>query len=85
MFVGFGYKKIENIIDYDDKFIQLGIAPYLGKYGDFHTWLMVKTKKNSLNKKQITYPVVKFFKGNALLELGYDKRADWDIHLMYRF
>jgi len=29
--------------------------------------------------------VVKFFKGNALLELGYDKRADWDIHLMYRF
>ena len=85
LFVGFGYKKIENIIDYDDKFIQLGVAPYLGKYGDFHTWLMVKTKKNSLNKKQITYPVVKFFKGNALLELGYDKRADWDIHLMYRF
>ena len=51
LFVGFGYKKIENIIDYDDKFIQLGIAPYLGKYGDFHTWLMVKTKKNSFNKK----------------------------------
>ena len=85
LFVGFGYKKIENIIDYDDKFIQLGIAPYLGKYGDFHTWLMVKTKKNSLNKKQTTYPVVKFFKGNALLELGYDKKTDWDIHLMYRF
>ena len=85
LFVGFGYKKIENIIDYDDKFIQLGIAPYLGKYGDFHTWLMVKTKKNSLNKKQTTYPVLKFFKGNALLELGYDKKTDWDIHLMYRF
>ena len=84
-FIGFDYKEVKNIIDYSDKHIQLGVAPYLGEYGDLHTWLMVKTKKNSLNNKQITYPVVKFFKGNVLLELGYDKKTDWDIHLMYRF
>ena len=84
-FIGFDYKEVKNIIDYTDKHIQLGLAPYLGEYGDLHTWLMVKTKKNSINNKQITYPVVKFFKGNVLLELGYDKKADWDIHLMYRF
>ena len=84
-FIGFDYKEVKNIIDYTDKHIQLGVAPYLGEYGDLHTWLMVKTKKNSLNNKQITYPVVKFFKGNVLLELGYDKKTDWDIHLMYRF
>ena len=84
-FIGFDYKEVKNIIDYTDKHIQLGLAPYLGEYGDLHTWLMVKTKKNSLNNKQITYPVVKFFKGNVLLELGYDKKTDWDIHLMYRF
>ena len=84
-FIGFDYKEVKNIIDYTDKHIQLGFAPYLGEYGDLHTWLMVKTKKNSLNNKQITYPVVKFFKGNILLELGYDKKTDWDIHLMYRF
>ena len=84
-FIGFDYKELKNIIDYSDKHIQLGVAPYLGEYGDLHTWLMVKTKKNSLNNKQITYPVVKFFKGNVLLELGYDKKTDWDIHLMYRF
>ena len=84
-FIGFDYKEVKNIIDYTDKHIQLGFAPYLGEYGDLHTWLMVKTKKNSLNNKQITYPVVKFFKGNVLLELGYDKKTDWDIHLMYRF
>ena len=84
-FIGFDYKEIKNIIDYTDKHIQLGFAPYLGAYGDLHTWLMLKTKKNSLSKKQITYPVVKFFKGNVLLELGYDKKTDWDIHLMYRF
>jgi len=84
-FIGFDYKEVKNIIDYSDKHIQLGVAPYLGEYGDLHTWLMVKTKKNSLNNKQITYPVIKFFKGNVLLELGYDKKTDWDIHLMYRF
>ena len=84
-FIGFDYKEVKNIIDYTDKHIQLGLAPYLGEYGDLHTWLMVKTKKNSINNKQITYPVVKFFKGNVLLELGYDNKADWDIHLMYRF
>ena len=84
-FIGFDYDEVKNIIDYSNKHIQLGFAPYLGTYGDLHTWLMVKTKKNSINKKQITYPVVKFFKGNVLLELGYDKKTDWDIHLMYRF
>ena len=84
-FIGFDYKEIKNIIDYTDKHIQLGFAPYLGAYGDLHTWLMLKTKKNSLSKKQITYPVLKFFKGNVLLEVGYDKKTDWDIHLMYRF
>ena len=84
-FIGFDYKEIRNIIDYTDKTVQLGFAPYLGAYGDLHTWLMLKTKKNSLSKKQITYPVLKFFKGNVLLEVGYDKKTDWDIHLMYRF
>lgn len=84
-FVGFNYKEVKNIIDYTDKHIQFGVAPYLGEYDDFHTWLMLKTKKNSINNKQITYPMLKFFKGNVLLELGYDKKTYWDIHLMYRF
>ena len=84
-FIGFDYKEVKNIIDYTDKHILLGLAPYLGEYGDFHTWLMVKSKKNSINNKQVTYPVVKFFRGNLLLELGYDKKTDWDIHLMFRF
>ena len=44
-FIGFDYKEVKNIIDYTDKHIQLGLAPYLGEYGDLHTWLMVKTRK----------------------------------------
>lgn len=63
----------------------MGIAPYLGEYGDFHTWLMFKAKKNSLDKEWSNYPVLKFFKGNVLIEFGYSDVSEWDTHLMYRF
>ena len=85
-FIGFGYKKVSNdIIEYDDKFLQLGVAPYLGEYGDFHTWVMVKSKKNDLLESWSTFPVLKFFKGNFLIEFGYNNKTEWDSHLMYRF
>ena len=41
--------------------------------------------KTSLKDKRSSYPVLKFFKGNTLLEFGYNNKTDWDIHLMYRF
>ena len=85
-FVGFGFKQVENQInDYEEKYIQMGLAPYLGEYGDFHTWLMFKAKKNSLDKKWSNYPVLKFIKGNVLIEFGYSDVSEWDTHLMYRF
>ena len=84
-FIGFGYKKISHdSIDYDDKFIQFGLAPYLGEYGDFHTWIMMKSKKNSLSENWSTFPVLKFFKGNFLIEFGYNDETEWDSHIMYR-
>ena len=85
-FLGFGYKKVsKDIIEYDDKFLQLGVAPYLGEYGDFHTWIMVKSKKNDLLESWSTFPVLKFFKGNFLIEFGYNNKTEWDSHVMYRF
>ena len=85
-FVGFGYKESFNDFeDFSEKYLQFGIAPYLGKYGDLHTWLMFKTKKNSLGDSWSTYPVIKFFKGDFLIELGYNNKTRTDAHLMYRF
>ena len=86
-FAGFGYKNIKSKTnnDYENKYIQFGVAPYIGDYGDFHTWLMVKTRKSSLTKNTSTYPILKFFSGDALVEVGYDNRTNWDLHLMYRF
>ena len=62
--------------DYTDQFFQVGVAPYLGAYGDFHTWIMIKTKKNTLVGNWSTFPVLKFFKGNFLIEFGYNDRRN---------
>ena len=86
LFSGFGYKRVINTIrDFTEQYYQVGIAPYIGEYGDFHTWVMLKSKKNSLSGGWATYPVLKFFKGDFLVEIGYDSDLDWDIHMMYRF
>jgi len=85
-FVVVGFKKVENTTkDYQDYFLQAGIAPYIGEYGDLHTWLMLKSKKNTLTNEWQTYPVLKFFKGDFLIEFGYDSKINWDVHMMYRF
>jgi hypothetical protein len=86
LFVGFGLKETKRKIhDYSEQYYQIGVAPYLGDYGDFHTWIMIKAKENSLENKWSTYPVLKFFKGNLLAEFGYSEKTEWDVHLMYRF
>ena len=85
-FLGFDTKKVENRLkSYNQNHLQIGFAPYLGEYGDIHTWLMLKTKKTSIKDKRSSYPALKFFKGNTLLEFGYNNKTEWDIHLMYRF
>jgi hypothetical protein len=46
---------------------------------------MLKSKNNELIDNWDTYPVLKMFKGNALMEIGYSDSSKWDVHLMYRF
>ena len=77
-FSGFGYKDTKNTFgqDYTDQYIQLGVAPYVGDYGDLHTWIMIKTKKNSLTNTQSTYPELKFFKGPTLVKFGYSDKTE---------
>ncbi len=85
-FIGFNYRDVKNSLkNYTDQFLQVGVAPYLGAYGDFHTWIMIKTKKNTLLGDWSTFPVLKFFKGNFLIEFGYNDQTEWDAHIMYRF
>ena len=84
LFLGFGFSEVSNTTkNYNEQYFQFGIAPYLGGYGDLHTWVMLKNKKNTLNNGWESYPVLKFFKGDALMEIGYNK-SSCDLHLMFR-
>jgi hypothetical protein len=69
----------------NEQFVQLGVAPYLGNYGDFHTWLMMKVKHTELSGSWDVYPMLKFYQGDVLMEIGYSRDNEWDVHLMYRF
>lgn len=86
LFVGFKMDQVESdSTDYFDQAYQLGVAPYLGDFGDLHTWLMIKAKKNSVTSEWSVFPLLRLFKRDVMLELGYNNKTSWDAHLMYRF
>ena len=70
--------------DYTENELQIGIAPYLGEYNQLHTWIMLKSKEDTRDDKWKTYPFIKLFKGDFLLEVG-SKESHWDLHFMKRF
>jgi hypothetical protein len=46
--------------------------------------LWLKQKKDTIKNNWETYPIIKFFKGDYLLEVG-TKNSHWDVHYMFRF
>ncbi len=66
---------------------RIGVAPYIGDFGDLHTWLMVEVDHRPDNPDPIgVTPLVRFFKGPALLELGWSLTDDQPLaNFTYRF
>ena len=61
----------------DTKFIKhkarIGVAPYIGDYGDLHTWLMLQADYDAGEQDSFSAtPLVRFFKGSTMLEAGYN-------------
>lgn len=49
-----------------------GVAPYIGDFGDLHTWLMLQVDNYpEADEPVTTTPLVRFFKGVQMVELGY--------------
>jgi hypothetical protein len=46
---------------------------------------MVKAKRSWFSQEWEVYPMLKFYQGDVLLEMGYSRNNQWDVHLMYRF
>ena len=75
--------------DLDQFFMQkarLGVAPYIGNYGDLHTWLMLQVDHNPKSSNPVTWtPLVRFFKGVHLLEVGSNLQGDALLNWVVRF
>lgn len=51
---------------------RIGVAPYIGDYGDLHTWLMLQVDNQPDAADPVTTtPLIRFFKGVQMVELGY--------------
>ena len=66
---------------------RVGFAPYEGDTGDLHTWLMVEVDHRPENPDPVgVTPLVRFFKGAALLELGWSVTDDQPLaNFTFRF
>lgn len=73
-----------------DKFFtqkaRVGIAPYLGDYGDIHTWLMLQVDHTPTDRDKIVFtPMVRLFKGEYLAEAGVSDKGDVLFNWVVRF
>lgn len=66
---------------------RLGWAPYEGDFGDLHTWIMVEIDQRPERDQPVTAtPLLRFFKGHALLEVGYTPAVEQGFaSFIYRF
>lgn len=56
---------------------RVGFAPYVGDYGDLHTWLMLEVKHTPEGKNNVSItPLVRLFKNVHLLEAGINNHGE---------
>ncbi len=67
---------------------RLGIAPYVGDFGDVHTWMMVQVDhdpKNADNDHYRVTPLIRLFYDTHLLETGYSDNDQLMVNYIKRF
>ncbi|MDJ0920994.1 MAG: hypothetical protein QNI84_07685 [Henriciella sp.] len=56
---------------------RIGVAPYIGDYGDLHTWLMLQVENQPESETPTTLtPLVRFFYDVQLIEIGYTPETE---------
>ena len=83
------YREIDQIDSYFSQSIQIGLAPYLADYKDWHTWFMLEAlQRESVKqkKKEVIYTAfLRFFRSVHLMELGVDNRGAVIFNWIVRF
>lgn len=74
---------VENFFSQKTRF---GFAPYIGSYGDFHTWIMFQVENMTSSKNNTIYtPMIRVFKGDILAEAGVTIYKDIMFNFIKRF
>ena len=56
---------------------RFGVAPYIGDYGDLHTWLMLQMENHPDTDEPVrTTPLIRFFYNVQLIEIGYTAETE---------
>ena len=75
--------------DIGDSFMQsarVGVAPYVGDYGDLHTWLMLEVKHTPEGENNLSVtPLVRLFKDVHLLEAGVSNHGEVLFNYTFRY
>ena len=80
------YTKAFEINDFYTQFIHFGIAPYIGEYGDIHTWFMIKIDHTPEFKRNLVItPHLRFFKNVHLVEVGADTKGNVMFNYVFRY
>lgn len=65
---------------------RVGFTPYVGDYGDLHTWLMLQVDHAPENEHPVTVtPLVRLFKGVNLVEVGMSNQGEALFNWVVRF
>jgi len=71
--------------DFQIQTAKVGVAPYIGDYGDLHTWLMLEIRDNSEADDHSLTALTRFFKGVHLVEVGIDNNDDLLLNWIMRY
>ena len=87
------FTSYENRINYNksiDTFfsqkVRFGLAPYIGEYGDIHTWIMLEIEHLPQTKNNLFItPMLRMFKGDYLFEAGLNINKEPMLNFIKRF
>jgi hypothetical protein len=81
------YTDVDKIEDFLLQSGAAGFAPYIGDYGDLHTWILYTFDYNKdKSKKKLSHgPKLRFFKSVNLLEIGINNNKELILNLIIRF
>jgi opacity protein-like surface antigen len=65
---------------------RVGIAPYIAEYGSIHTWIMLQVDHRPEADDPLVFtPMLRFFKGDSMLEVGLSDSEEMLFNFVQRF